>query len=456
MNQEQLFVSVIIPVYNGEQFLKQAIANIQKQNYHPLEIIVVDDGSTDKTAAIAAEYKEYIRYFYQPNQGPAAARNLGIKQAKGNVIAFLDVDDLWPDNKLTLQTNCLLSHPSVDIVKGFTQVRKKVEQEDGSEKYLDNRAPYHLSVVGSALYRKSVFERVGLFNEKLIYGEDMDWFLRAWEQRIEQLLIDEVTLFYHKHDSNMTEGKNLVQLGLVRIYHQHLQRSKQNLPQNKQKTANFPNFPEYIGVDRQYILKNCHFTIICNDRWGEMMYQSLGLICQTPFIGTRIFPPCYIKLLENLRKYLESPLLIVNESRYKQVNQEKEKHDFVIGFLNDVEIHFINSQNALEVVQDWNKRMKRINWDNLFIAFNQHNYNWEERYLSAINQFDTLEFDYKVCFSNRQNSEVQSEFFIPEKIANTPTVLKDYQKYFDVIAWLNQKYGSNSQAYRLTKKSFDN
>ena len=91
---EQYYVSAIIPVYNGEHFLARVINNILSQQYHPLEIIVIDDGSTDNTAKIAQNYPDIV-YHYQENAGPSAARNRGIELAKGNVIAFLDVDDLW-------------------------------------------------------------------------------------------------------------------------------------------------------------------------------------------------------------------------------------------------------------------------------------------------------------------------------------------------------------------------
>ena len=89
------FVSVIIPAYNGEAYLAEAVESTQRQNYHPLEIIIVDDGSTDGTAQIATSFKGEVRYMYQPNSGgPAAGRNRGLKMARGEVIAFLDQDAL--------------------------------------------------------------------------------------------------------------------------------------------------------------------------------------------------------------------------------------------------------------------------------------------------------------------------------------------------------------------------
>jgi glycosyltransferase involved in cell wall biosynthesis len=110
-------VSVIIPTYNCDRFLPEAIDSVLMQTYQDYEIIVIDDGSTDQTCQVLEAYKHKIRYFYQQNQGSAVARNLGIKQAKGEFIAFLDADDFWllPE-KLAEQVNCFEQQPSLGSV----------------------------------------------------------------------------------------------------------------------------------------------------------------------------------------------------------------------------------------------------------------------------------------------------------------------------------------------------
>ena len=95
-------ISVIVPVYNGEKFLGDALASIFAQDYRPIEVIVIDDGSTDRTRAIAQSYPE-VQYSYQDKQGSAVARNTGIENSRGELIAFLDADDLWIYNKLFIQ-----------------------------------------------------------------------------------------------------------------------------------------------------------------------------------------------------------------------------------------------------------------------------------------------------------------------------------------------------------------
>jgi glycosyltransferase involved in cell wall biosynthesis len=107
---ERLLVSVIVPVYNGERYLSAALESIFAQDYHPFEVIVVDDGSGDSSAAIAKSFKS-VQYIYQTNQGIANAWNLGIDASKGELIAFLDCDDLWTPNKLRLQVDYLVNHP---------------------------------------------------------------------------------------------------------------------------------------------------------------------------------------------------------------------------------------------------------------------------------------------------------------------------------------------------------
>jgi glycosyltransferase involved in cell wall biosynthesis len=250
MNKENLFVSAIVPVYNGEKFLAEAINNIQQQNYQPLEIIVVDDGSTDRTPLIAREFQDLIHYIYSANKGPSGARNLGIKIAKGNVIAFLDVDDLWSPNKLQKQISYLASNPCLDIVQGLIQ-QMKLARPLVDEKKMDfqiSSSPYHFLNLGSAIYRKSVFEKVGLFDENFRHNEDTEWFFRAWKNNINKLVIDEVTLYYRQHNNNMTlEPKSTVYFGILKILKKHLD-AERNLPQSKRlKTKDLPNFVDYIG-----------------------------------------------------------------------------------------------------------------------------------------------------------------------------------------------------------------
>ena len=96
-------VTCIVPVFNGERYLREALDSIVAQSHQTLDVLLVDDGSTDASAAVAKSYGDRIRYFFQPNAGPAAARNVGLAAAQGEFVAFLDADDRWHPEKLTLQ-----------------------------------------------------------------------------------------------------------------------------------------------------------------------------------------------------------------------------------------------------------------------------------------------------------------------------------------------------------------
>jgi len=216
-------VSVVIPVFNGERFLREAVESVLAQKYSPLEIIMVDDGSTDGTADVARSLPETVRYLHQTNQGPAAARNRGIEHAQGSLIAFADADDLWPEDKLALQLPYLMRDPAAEIVMG--RIQQVLLSETGAE---DFGEPAFSVNLGSAIIRKSVFERVGLFDETMRYSEDVDWFMRAREGGAAIVTIDAVTLLYRQHDQNMTRGKSTSELNVLKALKRSLDRRRES------------------------------------------------------------------------------------------------------------------------------------------------------------------------------------------------------------------------------------
>lgn len=221
MEKNRASISVIMPVYNGEPFLRETIESVQAQTLCPFEIIIVDDGSTDRTAEIAKGFGAPVRYFYQPNSGPSAARNRGIAQARGGLIALLDVDDRWSEKKLELQSVILAEEPSVEVVFGHTQV---VVLKDNV--YEEFAKPFFSFVNGCALHRRSAYEKVGLFDEEMRFGEDCDWFMRAREIGLSIKVHPEVVLNYRLHDLNMTRGKNALELNVVRALKMSLERRR--------------------------------------------------------------------------------------------------------------------------------------------------------------------------------------------------------------------------------------
>jgi len=217
-------ISVIMTVYNGEKFIREAIENIMNQKYPALEIIIVDDGSTDNTKRIIEQMPVDIRYFHQGNSGPAAARNWGIKDASGEYLAFLDVDDLWPENNLQMLLEEMERDKSADVVRGYAQLIRT--GEDGKTEFIGNPKESFPDYIGAALYRKKVFEKVGLYDPTMYFGEDTDWFNRAREINIRIKRLNAVTLFVRRHGENMTEGKSLMELNAYKVIIKALHRKR--------------------------------------------------------------------------------------------------------------------------------------------------------------------------------------------------------------------------------------
>jgi len=197
-------VSVIIPAYNRERYLAETIESVFAQAYRPIEIIVVDDGSTDGTADVAGHFSEVIRYFFQPNSGCGAALNTGVEKAEGDYLSFLGSDDLWTEKKLTLQMKVFISVPETDMV--FGHVRHFYSPDLGQrerERFLcptEKMPGYH---AGTMLIRRESFLCVGLFNALYQTGEFLDWYSRAKEKRLREVMLPDVVMKRRIHSSNL-------------------------------------------------------------------------------------------------------------------------------------------------------------------------------------------------------------------------------------------------------------
>lgn len=218
-------ISVIVPVYNGAEFVKDCVKSIQSQDYPAFEIIFIDDGSTDGSGEVIKNLDIQHRYLYQENAGPAAARNTGIRNASGEFIAFLDVDDLWPENNIHYLLHFFREDPELMIVHGYGQLLE-LNEESGVYEYTGNPEEGFTGYISAGLYRREVFDRVGLYNEELKFGEDGDWFMRVEEIEVPMKKLKEVTLFVRRHGGNMTEGKSLVELNALEVFKRSLDRKR--------------------------------------------------------------------------------------------------------------------------------------------------------------------------------------------------------------------------------------
>ena len=209
-------ISVIIPVYNGARFLAQAVDSVLAQHYPCVEIIVVDDGSTDDVAGAIAALPVDVRLFRQDNAGPAAARNRGIRDASGDFVAFLDVDDLWPENNLGVLAAALVRDPELQVVNGHAQMMVR-DEASGRFEYRGNPRESFPYYIGAALYRRDVFRRVGLFDAHMRMAEDTDWYQRLHESGLRSERLSQVTLLVRRHGANMTAGKSKEELNLTAL-----------------------------------------------------------------------------------------------------------------------------------------------------------------------------------------------------------------------------------------------
>lgn len=210
MSESSFRVSVIVPVLDGAPFLRDAVESIRSQEPAPLEILVVDGGSTDGTDRVASDLAEEpgseLRFVPQhPTKGLGGARNVGVAQARGDVIAFLDVDDLWSADKTALQLAHLAANPEVQIVLGETHKMKCTGVADDGRRTFENWAESQLQLsMGAAMFRRDVFDRVGAFDESRPFACDWDWFMRAREQGVRMLTHKETVQYYRRHELNMT------------------------------------------------------------------------------------------------------------------------------------------------------------------------------------------------------------------------------------------------------------
>lgn len=193
----------MITVYNGERFLAEAVDSALGQTHQPLEVVVVDDGSTDGSGEVARRYGDTITYEYQPNGGIGAARNQAVQLAAGRFFAFLDADDRFRPDKIERQLAVLDSDPSVDMVFGHLTEFLSPDVDERAAAQL--RQPVHdqpWRMPNLMLVTREAFERVGLFSTELRVGIGVDWYARAMECGLKELVLPSIVLERRLHASN--------------------------------------------------------------------------------------------------------------------------------------------------------------------------------------------------------------------------------------------------------------
>ena len=227
MEDNAPLISVVMTVFNGEKYLREAIESVIGQTYRPLELVVVDDGSTDSSAEIAKSFAPQVRYFYQENSGQAAALNRGIELSEGSFFSFLDDDDLWTKDKLMRQMAVLENNTEADMVFG------QVEQFFSSE--LDEKRRGRVRIrarvmpgffKGGMLIRRGSFFRVGKFDIRWKAGDFIDWYSRAMDEGLKSVVLNEVMLLRRIHADNTGLRKRSSHPEFVRILKSALDRRR--------------------------------------------------------------------------------------------------------------------------------------------------------------------------------------------------------------------------------------
>jgi glycosyltransferase involved in cell wall biosynthesis len=198
-------VSVVIPAYNAATYLGEAIESVVGQTHEQVEIIVVDDGSTDDTAAVAARHGEAVRCERRPHLGHAAARNWGVSVSSGRYVGFLDADDLWERDKLATQLAALAADPGLDVVFGLVVQfwSPELELPPGAESLPDLGEPMRGEHAGTMLLTRAAFDEIGPFREDHEVGNFIDWYARAIDTGRKTLMLESVVMRRRLHRTNM-------------------------------------------------------------------------------------------------------------------------------------------------------------------------------------------------------------------------------------------------------------
>ena len=227
-------VSVIVPAYNAAAYLPYAIDSVTAQTYPDWEIVIVDDGSTDTTRAVVESYRPRLhgklQYIHQPNRGVSAARNAGMRAARGEFIALLDADDVWLPNRLERAIAVLDADPDTGLVHARVAridiLGSVTGQLKVAPKYLSGRIAHHIYtrhahiICTTATFRRSILDTAGWFDEAMLTTEDRDlWFRIALRDKV--AYIDEVLAYYRVSPSSTTSNLDRLLKGQLYFIAKH-------------------------------------------------------------------------------------------------------------------------------------------------------------------------------------------------------------------------------------------
>jgi len=257
-------ISVIIPAYNAAEFLPETIESALAQNYQPLEIIVVDDGSTDSTPSVLESFGNQIRVIRQPNAGLGRARNRGIAESSGAWIALLDADDRWLPGKLQKQVAVLRDNPRVGLVHtdayDWTPENNQRQLRDRGRREFQGTCLARLSVnnrvlPSTVLMKRACIDQLGDFDPVPKGVEDWDLWLRIAEH-YEFAYVDEPLVDYRRHGANMSGNSLQMRIGELYVLRKSLKTMPALAPQAKQPEMKRRLHQLAFDIGYQYFSQN--------------------------------------------------------------------------------------------------------------------------------------------------------------------------------------------------------
>jgi len=318
-------ISIIIPTYNSAQYICEAIESVLNQTYKDFEIIVVDDGSTDNTKEVIKPYLNKMKYIYQQNSGPSAARNRGIQEAKGEYIAFLDADDIWLPQKLELQIKFMEKEKEVGLI--FSDMVLFNEKEIIKNSFLKEKLFFNklsiksLSSTEKVIYdnvfnallqenfiptntvivKKECFNKVGFFDETLFSVEDRDMWLR-------------IGLFYdigfinfplvltRFHETNISGNQELALKSRLKVMKKFLNYS--NLPIKSKKIIK--QTINKIYFDLGYLYFTYEKFPLSRIYFRKFLKENPFIFKPWIYILLSVLPTSAIRKLKNLKEKIKS------------------------------------------------------------------------------------------------------------------------------------------------------
>ena len=217
-------VSVVVPCRDGAAYLAEALDSVLSQEPAPVEVVVVDDGSTDDSVAIASSFGPRVRCVRQDSAGAACARNRGVAETSGALLGFLDADDLWMPGRIARQTAALAAHPEASWVLGATE--QFVSPELDPARFRFDPGPFVARLSGAFLMRRAAFERVGPFSTSLVTADFVDWFLRAEDLGLRPIELPDVVLRRRLHRTNHGVVRAEARIDYVRVIKAALDRRR--------------------------------------------------------------------------------------------------------------------------------------------------------------------------------------------------------------------------------------